>query len=106
MFWSLIMQIVSVLFEWIILTRGSAAEKELEILLLRRQLAIVERQQSKLIRPSRAEKLSSAVIATKLKQHSGRTMGELSQLIRIVKPATVFKWHQELVRRKWTYRRN
>jgi len=103
MIWFVVMQIFSTLLEWVMLGRRSESEKDLEILLLRRQLAILERKLNKPRRPSRGEKLSLVVIAYKLKAKSGRTIKQLSELICIVKPATVFKWHQELVRRKWTY---
>ena len=47
------------------------------------------------------------VLATKLKDKTSRTIKAMGEVIRIVKPATVFGWHRALVRRKWTYcRRN
>jgi hypothetical protein len=75
----------------------------LEILLLRRQLAILERKQNQPFRVSRAEKLSLVVLATKLKSTINRTTNQLRDVIRIFQPETVFKWHRELVRRKWTH---
>jgi len=30
----------------------------------------------------------------------------MGEVIRIVKPATLFGWHQQLVRLKWTYRQH
>jgi hypothetical protein len=44
------------------------------------------------------------VLRTKLKAQTGRTIKARGEVIRIVKPATLFGWHRELVRRKWTYR--
>jgi transposase len=76
----------------------------LEILLLRRQLAIYERRQERVPHLSRGEKLTLVVLATKLKARAGRTIQTMGEIIRIVKPATLFHWHRELVRRKWTYR--
>ena len=38
-----------------------------------------------------------------LKQSSKRSIRQLGDVIRIVRPETVIRWHQELVRRKWTY---
>ncbi len=44
------------------------------------------------------------VLATKLKDRTNRTIKAMGDVIRIVKPATVFGWHRALVQRKWTYR--
>jgi len=44
------------------------------------------------------------VLAVRLKAITGRTIKQLGEVIRIVKPKTVFGWHRELVRWKWTYR--
>lgn len=83
----------------------SERAKDLEILLLRRQLAIYERKQDRAPRLSRGEKLMLVVLATKLKTRTGRTIKAMGEVIRIVKPATLFQWHKQLVRLKWTYRR-
>lgn len=44
------------------------------------------------------------MLAVRLKATMGRTIKQLGEVIRIVKPRTVFGWHRELVRWKWTYR--
>jgi putative transposase len=72
--------------------------------LLRRQLAILKRKSHPPVRLSRAEKLTLVVLAVRLKAKTGRTIKQLGEVIRIVKPKTVFRWHRALVRRKWTYR--
>jgi hypothetical protein len=105
MVWFVVMEIFSTLLEWVRLGRKSESEKTLEILLLRRQLAIVERTLDKPIRPSRGEKLTLAVLTTKLKARTGRTTKELGEIIRVVQPETILKWHRELVRQKWTNKR-
>src|SRR5512145_2538455 len=105
MIWFMVIQVVSMLVELVSLGRRSEGEKDWEILLLRRQLAIYERRQERAPRLSRGEKLALVVLATKLKAKTGSTIKAMSGVIRIVKPATVFGWHKELVRLKWTYRR-
>jgi hypothetical protein len=105
MIWFMVMQVVSMLVELVRLGRRSEGEKDLEILLLRRQLAIYERRQERAPHLSRGEKLTLVVLATKLKAKTGRTIKGMGGVIRMVKPATVFGWHKELVRLKWTYRR-
>jgi hypothetical protein len=102
MVWFVVMEIFSTLLEWVSLGRTSESEKTLEILRLRRQLAIVERTLAKPVRPSRGEKLTLALLATKLKAQTGRTAQELGEIIQVVQPETVLKWHREAVRRKWT----
>jgi putative transposase len=105
MFWFMVMQVVSTLIELVRLGCQSENDKDLEILLLRRQLAIYERRQKQAPRLSRSEKLPLVVLGTKLRTRTGRTIKAMGEVIRIVKPATLFSWHQQLVRLKWTYRR-
>lgn len=106
MIWFMVFQVVSMLVELVHLGRQSERAKDLEILLLRRQLAIYERKQDRPMRLSRGEKLSLVVLGTKLKTQTGRTIKALGDVIRIVKPKTLLQWHKQLVRLKWTYRRH
>lgn len=62
MIWFMVLQVVATLIELIRLGRKSESEKDLEILLLRRQLAIYERKQSQPMRLSRGEKLTLVVL--------------------------------------------
>jgi hypothetical protein len=55
--------------------RMSDNEKDLEILILRHQLDILERKQKRLVRPNRAEKLILAVLTARLKQATNRPCG-------------------------------
>ncbi len=103
MVWFCVWQVVSPLIELIRLGRRSESDKDFEILLLRRQLAIYERRQERAPHLSRGEKLTLVVLATKLKARTGRTIKAMGEVIRIVRPATLFGWHRELARRKWTY---
>ena len=105
MIWFLVMQVFSTLLEWTRLGRQTDQAKELEILLLRHQLGILERKLNAPLRVSRAEKLSLAVLAARLRKITDVPVKSMSDVIRIFQPATVFKWHRELVRRKWTFRR-
>ena len=62
--------------------RLSEQEKDLEILVLRKQLAIAEQQLDKSVRLSQAERLTLAVISAKLKAVSGRSLKQLREVIR------------------------
>jgi hypothetical protein len=77
-------------------------DKDLEIMVLRYQLGIVERKLQKPVRANRAERMTLAVLAGKLKKQTGRPANQFKNLIRLVQPETVFRWHRDLVRRKWT----
>ena len=103
MLWFMLMHLFAALLDWIRIGRLSEQAKDLELLLLRQQLDILERRARK-TRLSRAETLTLTVIAVKLKTFTGRGLKSWRDLIRIVQPETLFKWHRELGRRKWRFR--
>lgn len=82
--------------------RWETADKDLEILLLRQQLRVLERRFGQHARPSRWEKCFLAVLFVQLKLVTGRSRAQLGKLL-IFKPQTILNWHRELVRRKWTF---
>ena len=100
MMWFALLQILSTVLECLWLGRKTDREKDLEILLLRRQLEIVDRARSKPLCVSRAEKLTLAVLAAQLKAVTGWPAKQFGKILRIFQPETVFKWHRELVRRQ------
>src|SRR5215216_5145978 len=102
MIWFLLMQVVSTLLNWVQLRRHSDQEKDLHILLLRHPLAIAERKFRQSVRISRPEKLILVLLAARLRAVTGCPVKQLEGVIRLFQPETVFKWHRELVRRKWT----
>ena len=102
MFWFSIMHVCSTLIDWLRIGQLSEQEKDLEILLLRQQLALVERKLTKPLRVSRIERLTLAVAASKLKSITNRSIVQLGDTLRVFKPDTVIGWHRALVKRKWT----
>ncbi len=106
MIWFMVLQVISTVIELVRLGRRSESEKDLEILLLRRQLAIFEREQKLPMRLSRSEKVMLVALAIQLKAKTGHTIKAMGEVIRIVKPTRLFRWHDQLVRWKWTYRRH
>ena len=103
--WFILSKIFSVLITIVSLSRLSEQDKDLEIVVLRQQLAILQRKQDKPIRPNRAEKMTLAILTTKLKDVTQRPARQLRDIIRIFQPETVLGWHHQLVRRKWSYNR-
>jgi putative transposase len=95
--------IFSTILSIINITRLSNQEKDLEILILRQQLSILQRKHNSPIKPNRVEKIILAVLAARLKRITHRSANQLRNVIRIFQPETLLRWHRELVRRKWTY---
>ena len=102
MVWFLVSQIFSTLISLIQIGRMTETDKDLEIMVLRYQLGIAERKMQKPLKANRAERMTLAVLAARLKQQTNRPASQFRQLIRLVQPETVFRWHRDLVRRKWT----
>ena len=103
MAWFILSQMFSTLLTLLRLGSTSDKDKDLEILILRQQLNILQRQLDKPIKLNRAEKLTLAVLSATLKKQSNRPIKQFRSLIRIFQPETVFGWHRQLVKRKWTY---
>ena len=68
MAWFILSQIFSTLLILLRLGLTSEKDKDLEILILRQQLGILQRRQEKPIKPNRAEKLTLAVLSANLKK--------------------------------------
>jgi putative transposase len=83
------------LLELVVLRFRSEREKEIEILLLRHQLRVLERQ---IARPhlTQADRALLAAISRVLPRQAWRRSA-------FVRPATLLRWHRELVARRWTY---
>jgi putative transposase len=103
MAWFILSQIFSTILTLFRLSRTSDTDKDLEILILRQQLGILQRQIDKPIKPNRVEKLALAVLTANLKKQTNRPIKQFRTLIRIFQPETVLGWHRQLVKRKWTH---
>ena len=95
--WEFMMDIVSV-------AGMGSDEKDLEILLLRQQLRIVERKHERGPQIPRWQKVPLAMLAMRLKKQAKDGKIALEESVRLFKPATVIGWHRAMVRRKWTYK--
>ncbi len=103
MLFFLLAQAFSLLLDLIWLDRRDDRDKDIEILLLRQQLRILQRKQPRTPRISRWEKLTLLILANKLTGMTSSTRVRLGQVVLLVKPDTLLKWHRDLVRRKWTF---
>ena len=109
--WFILKHIFSTLLAIVNVRRLSVQEKDLEILVLRQQLSILQRKLKHPIKPSKIEKMTLGVLTTKFKQTTRQTANQLRDVIRIFEPGTVLRWQsfprtigdRELVRKKWTY---
>ena len=94
MLWSLLYLVVRNLFALVWLLARPRRSKELEILLLRHELAILRRQS---VRPrlTRADRALLAALSRSLPRAAWASFS--------VKPDTLLRWHRQLVARRWTY---
>ncbi len=99
-------QVFSLLLDLIGLRCRPDHDKDVEILLLRQQLRILQRKQPRAPHLSRWEKLTLVVLVSKLTGLTTSAQTRLSQVILLFKPDTLVKWHRELIRRKWTFKKN
>jgi transposase len=84
------------LVEWAVGPLENDRSKDLEILVLRHQLKVLSRQ---IARPRlrRRDRLLLAAASRALLRGAWQTF--------LVSPSTLLRWHRELVRRRWTFRR-
>ena len=83
------------MFGWLALLARSDRAKDAEILILRHQVAVLQRQ----VKNPRLSWTDRAVLAA-LARLLPRS--QLCQLRLIISPRTLLRWHADLVRRRWT----
>ena len=82
------------LFGWVALLARSDPSKDVEILVLRHEIAVLRRQVAR-PKPDWADRAVITALARLLPKHL--------RLHRIATPATLLAWHRRMVKNKWTY---
>ena len=82
------------LFGWLALLARSDTSKDMEILVLRHEVAVLRRQVAR-PKPDWADRAMIAALA--------RLLPKRLRLHRIVTPGTLLAWHRRLVKSKWIY---
>jgi transposase InsO family protein len=106
MIWSFAAQLLALLLDVLTLRCHTERAKDLEIALLRQQLRLLQRQQTRSPRLRPADRALLAVLAHALSAVGRAVHHPWHQSCLLVTPATLLRWHRELVRRKWTFRRH
>jgi putative transposase len=81
---------------WLVLLTRSDATKDIEILVLRHEIAVLRRHSAP-PKPSWADRALLSAMS--------RLLPRRLRLHRIVSPRTLLRWHTHLVKRHWTYPR-
>jgi len=94
LFWSLCYLVLRRVLQLVVLCSRSEEFKELEIVVLRHELAVLRRQVARPeLRP--ADRVFLAAASRLLPRTSWRSF--------VVTPTTLLRWHRRLVARRWTY---
>ena len=99
MCWFVVAHLVAFLVDLLSVRRRADRDKDLQILLLQHQVRLLQRQRPQ-PRLTRWEKLTLAVLTSKVAHLTAGPRARLDHYVLLFKPDTVLKWHRELVRRK------
>ncbi|GAA3309099.1 hypothetical protein GCM10020219_011880 [Nonomuraea dietziae] len=84
------------MFGWLVLLGRDQASKDVEIMVLRHEMAVLKRQVTR-PKPDWADRALLAAL--------GRLLPAVLRAHRLVTPGTLLAWHRRLIKRSWTYPR-
>src|SRR5664279_2661559 len=106
MVWSFVAQLLVLLLDLCTARRQSdLVVKDLELALLRQQLRLLQRQQTRPLHVTRGDRTLLATLAHQASVVARKARQPWHHSLLLFTPATVLRWHRELVRQKWTFRR-
>lgn len=104
MLWFAPCLLFSCLVDLLTVRRLTDAQKDVQILLLRHQVRVLRHKARQPKRFSPLVKTLLTVLVTELRRTTSDFRAQIQPML-IFSPDTVLRWHRELVRRKWTFRR-
>jgi putative transposase len=104
MFWFALCHLFSCLVDLFTVRHLTDAQKDIQILLLRQQVRVLQHKARQPKRFSSLEKTLLAALVAKLRRTTSDFRAQIQPVL-IFSPDTVIRWQRELVRRKWTFRR-
>jgi len=105
LFWFVLAHFAAFFVDLAVASRRGDRDKDLQILVLRQQVRLLQRQRPRPPRLTRGEKLTLAVLAAALARLTVGPRQQLDQYLLLFRPDTILRWHRELVRRKWACQR-
>ena len=105
MLYLFILRLLSLLMDIIAILGMVNTDKDLEILLLRQQIRILQRKSKTKPVISNPERLILSLITNKLRHTTNNSQERIKQAMLIFSPETILKWHRELAKRKWTFKK-
>jgi transposase InsO family protein len=104
MLWSCCRHLLALLFDLLAARRHEDRAKDLEIALLRQQVLLLQREHRRPPRLTRWDRLVLGLLAHQLSVAAGLARRGWHHSLLLFTPATLLRWHRELVQRKWTFR--
>lgn len=98
MFFCVVLFVWQVLWDLVAVLRMTDDQTDLEIMLLRQQLRIVERKQMRGPQIPRWQKVPLVALAIRMKDKATNAREALVESVRLFKPDTLAGWHRAIVR--------